>query len=92
MSSHLDSQFKAGDVIVEIDPRYFRPTEVEYLLADPSKASTELKWKPKVMFEELVKIMVDADMESAGINPPGEGEQILKDKQILWTINKIKAR
>ena len=59
---------------VEIDPRYFRPTEVDYLLADPKKASEELGWKPKVKFTELVKIMVDADLELMGMKSPGEGQ------------------
>jgi GDPmannose 4,6-dehydratase len=81
----LDSKFKTGDVIVEIDPRYFRPTEVDYLLADPRKAKERLGWEPKVTFEELVKIMVDSDMEDAGIAPPGEGKRILEGKDILWT-------
>ena len=48
---------------VEIDPRYFRPTEVDRLLGDASKAQTVLGWKPHVTFKELVKIMVDADQE-----------------------------
>ena len=69
---------------VEIDPRYFRPTEVEFLLADPSKARKELGWEPKVRFEELVKIMVDADMETVGLQPPGEGKRILKEKFGDW--------
>ena len=47
---------------VEIDPRYFRPTEVDALLGDPSKAREQLGWEPKVGFEELVRIMVDADL------------------------------
>ncbi|MBI4643703.1 MAG: GDP-mannose 4,6-dehydratase [Deltaproteobacteria bacterium] len=49
---------------VEIDPRYFRPTEVDFLLGDSSKARQRLGWQPKVGFPELVKIMVDADLES----------------------------
>ncbi len=56
---------KEGDVIIRIDPRYFRPTEVESLLGDPSKAKNELGWEPKISFEELVKEMVLADMEIA---------------------------
>ncbi|MCA8938448.1 MAG: GDP-mannose 4,6-dehydratase [Planctomycetes bacterium] len=47
---------------VEIDPRYYRPTEVEFLLGDPSKAKEKLGWTPKVTFKELVEIMVDADL------------------------------
>lgn len=54
---------KAGKTLVEINPRYFRPTEVESLLGDAAKAREKLDWKPKVGFKELVKIMVDADME-----------------------------
>ena len=48
---------------VEIDPRYFRPAEVELLLGNPEKAKTVLKWEPKVKFHDLVKMMVDADMK-----------------------------
>jgi len=69
---------------VEIDPRYFRPTEVEFLLADPTKARDKLGWDPKVTFKELVKIMVDADMEAAGLEPPGEGKRILEEKFAGW--------
>jgi GDPmannose 4,6-dehydratase len=50
---------------VAIDPRYFRPTEVDVLLGDPSRAVTALGWKPKVGFEELIRLMVDADMDAA---------------------------
>jgi GDPmannose 4,6-dehydratase len=50
---------------VEIDPRYFRPSEVEYLLGDASKAYRELGWKPTVRFDELVAMMTDHDMELA---------------------------
>lgn len=50
---------------VEIDPRYMRPTEVDFLLGDPSKAKRVLGWEPRVKFEELVRMMVDADMELA---------------------------
>jgi len=47
---------------VDIDPRYYRPTEVESLIADTRKAKEKLGWEPKVKFEELVKIMVEADL------------------------------
>jgi GDPmannose 4,6-dehydratase len=47
---------------VEIDPRYFRPSEVEELLGDASKARETLGWEPKVKFDELVRLMVDADV------------------------------
>ncbi|MGK2877395.1 MAG: GDP-mannose 4,6-dehydratase [Solirubrobacterales bacterium] len=48
---------------VEVDPRYFRPTEVDLLIGDPSRAEKKLDWKPKVTFEGLVDMMVDADVE-----------------------------
>lgn len=69
---------------VRIDPRYFRPTEVDYLLADPTKVQTEFNWKPKVKFHELVRIMVDADMELQGIPCPGEGRKILEENFGGW--------
>lgn len=56
---------KPGDVIVRVDPRYYRPTEVETLLGDPTKAREKLGWTPRTTFEELVNEMVDADFESA---------------------------
>ncbi|MEK6881528.1 MAG: GDP-mannose 4,6-dehydratase [Nanoarchaeota archaeon] len=56
---------KTGKVVVEIDPRYFRPTEVDLLLGDSTKAQNILGWKPRVTFKELVKIMVDHDMREA---------------------------
>lgn len=52
---------ETGEVLVRIDPKYYRPTEVEQLLGNPAKAKDELGWEPKVKFEELVKIMVEAD-------------------------------
>ena len=54
-----------GTCRVRIDPRYFRPTEVETLLGDPSKAKAELGWEPEISFEELVQEMVDTDLELA---------------------------
>ena len=48
---------------VEIDPKYFRPTEVDFLLGDASKARRLLGWEPRVSFRELVRIMVDADLK-----------------------------
>jgi len=63
---------------VKIDQRYFRPTEVEVLIADASKANNKLKWKSKVKFSELAKIMVDSDMRKAGLDPIGEGDEILQ--------------
>jgi len=69
---------------VEIDPRYFRPTEVDYLLADPSKAKRILNWAPKITYKQLVRIMVDADMEAVGLEPIGEGKTILDEEFGDW--------
>jgi len=65
---------------VSIDPRYFRPTEVNNLVADIKKVKKVFKWRPKVTFYDLVKIMVDADMRAYGLDPIGEGDKILKKK------------
>ena len=54
------------------------------LLANIEKAKKTLNWEPKIKFQELVKIMMDADMVLADVNPPGEGKKILKDKGINW--------
>jgi len=54
-----------GKTIVAVDPRYFRPTEVETLLGDPSKAKKNLGWEPKITFNELVSEMVQTDLEEA---------------------------
>ena len=72
---------------VEIDPRYFRPTEVELLLADSSKARKELGWSPRITFKELVKIMVDSDLEMVGLDLPGEGKKISIQKGISLVKN-----
>ena len=56
---------QTGKVIVKVDPRYFRPTEVETLLGDPSKAKEKLGWTPQTSFEELVSEMVREDLKSA---------------------------
>lgn len=56
---------KTGKIVIEIDPKYFRPAEVDLLLGDPSKARQKLGWQPKVTFEELVVMMTDADLKDA---------------------------
>ena len=89
LNQSLTTNIKIGDIAVEIDPHYFRPAEVDYLLADASKARNELGWEPKVNFKELIKIMVDADMEMTGIKPSGEGKKILDQKGIYWTTNRV---
>jgi GDPmannose 4,6-dehydratase len=62
----------AGKCIVAVDPRYFRPTEVETLLGDPSKTKLKLGWTPRISFDELVVEMVREDLKSA------EGDELVK--------------
>jgi GDPmannose 4,6-dehydratase len=69
---------------VERDPRYVRPAEVDYLLANPAKARAVLGWEPKITFKELVHIMVDADLEAAGLTPVGHGNRILQQRFGEW--------
>jgi GDPmannose 4,6-dehydratase len=54
-----------GDIVVRVDPRYYRPTEVETLLGDPSKAREVLGWEPKISFETMVSEMVRTDLQLA---------------------------
>jgi GDPmannose 4,6-dehydratase len=53
---------RSGEVLIEVDPRYFRPTEVDILVGDPSKARQRLGWRHKISFDDLVKEMVEADL------------------------------
>ncbi len=80
---------QAGDSMVEIDSRYFRPTEVELLRADISLAKRVLGWEPKVSFSDLIKLMVDHDMINVGLKPPSEGIRALEDKGLHWTDHKF---
>ncbi len=84
----LDEAFGYMDLdwheYVQIDPRYFRPTEVDYLLADASRARTILGWEPRVFFIDLVRIMVDADLEAIGLDSPGEGRKVLAAHHGKW--------
>lgn len=67
-ASAANAQLKVGDVLVEVSPDFFRPTDVVNLWGDPSKARRELGWDPgKTTFEQLVKIMVDADMAKVAV-------------------------
>jgi len=63
--SQIAKELKPGDVVVDIDPRYFRPTEVDILLGDPTKAKVKLGWQPRVTFKELIKMMVNSDIKEA---------------------------
>lgn len=63
---------------VKIDPKYFRPTEVENLIGDAAKAKRVLGWKPRVSFKDLTRIMVDADFRAVGMDPIGDGDAVLE--------------
>jgi len=69
----LDLAFGAVGVdwkpLVKIDPRYYRPTEVDLLIGDPTKAKTRLGWKPRCSFPELVRLMVLEDLRLEGLDP-----------------------
>jgi GDPmannose 4,6-dehydratase len=69
---------------VKIDPRYFRPTEVDYLQAEIGKARQVLDWEPRIFFRDLVRIMVDADLELIGLESPGEGKRVIEKHHGPW--------
>ena len=80
----LSSNLKVGDVLIEIDQRYFRPLEAELLQGDASKAKKKLNWEPKVKFKELVRIMVDADIQ--------ELEEIKHCQDVIRKLSDNKSR
>jgi GDPmannose 4,6-dehydratase len=65
VASTTGDHFKPGDVIIEVDPRYFRPTEVEVLIGDPTKAREKLGWERHHSFDDLIKEMVEWDIHEA---------------------------
>lgn len=90
-SKTINVDIKRGDALIEIDPRYLRPTEVDVLEADITKAKKILGWSPKITFEEIVKIMIDYELEFFGLQAKGEGKEILRKKNFNWTTNKLSA-
>ncbi len=84
--SHM---IKVGQVLIKIDPRYFRPTEVENLCADITKARKKLGWEPRTTFADLVRIMVDYDMKLIGLKPIGDGIKISQDKNFGYTNHEL---
>ncbi|MER3432438.1 MAG: GDP-mannose 4,6-dehydratase [Leptolyngbya sp. ERB_1_1] len=68
---------------VEFDQRYLRPTEVDLLIGDPAKAKKQLNWEPSVTFEELVHLMVDADLQGVGISTSADGQSRIEDYATL---------
>lgn len=84
----LDEAFGYVDMdwreYVKIDPRYYRPTEVDHLLSDPSRAREALGWEARIRFPDLVRIMVDADLERLGLDSPGAGSRLVREKFSSW--------
>jgi GDPmannose 4,6-dehydratase len=87
LSPHLTPALplSVGNTIIEIDTKYFRPTEVDFLQADITKARQKLGWKPRTTFDELIRIMVDYDMRIIGLDPAGEGIKICEEKGFTYT-------
>ena len=83
-SRSLDPRRPRLGEYVRTDSKYLRPREVDFLVADPAKARRILSWEPKIGFKELVRIMVDADMEAIGLQPIGEGMKILQARFSGW--------
>ncbi len=80
LDSRWENVLRTGDVVVQVLPKYFRPTEVDVLQADIRKVQKVLGWEPRVTYRDLVRIMVDYDMLFEGLEPPGQGlhvEQML---------------
>jgi GDPmannose 4,6-dehydratase len=89
LDSKYNNVIQPGDIIIEIDKKYFRPKEVDFLLADTKKAKNILNWEPKIKFSDLVKIMVDYDMISVGIEAPGIGIDNVHSLGFGWTRHKF---
>ncbi|OHE56196.1 MAG: GDP-mannose 4,6-dehydratase [Thermodesulfovibrio sp. RBG_19FT_COMBO_42_12] len=79
------STLKVGDTLLKTDPKYFRPTDVDYLQADITKARQRLGWEPRITFDDLIKIMVDYDMRLIGLNPINEGIKVCEQKWFAYT-------
>jgi GDPmannose 4,6-dehydratase len=77
---------------VEIDQQYMRPSEVDMLKADASKAREELGWEARIKFHDLIPILMDAEMESVGIQPVGKGQQMLAASFSDWHHGSSAAR
>ena len=81
----LMNHIKPGNILIEINENYFRPSDVNNLQADITKAKKILNWKPRVTFKDFVKIMVDCDFIDAGLKPIGDGINIFKQKDFTYT-------
>jgi GDPmannose 4,6-dehydratase len=81
-----------GKQVVGIDSKYYRPTEVQHLEADMSKAQSRLQWQPVYRFSDLVKIMVDHDLLDHGITAPGAGAKLMEKRGLRWTMSAVTGR
>lgn len=84
VASRWDHVLRPGDVVVQVLPKYFRPTEVDVLQADITKARERLQWEPRVLYHDLVRIMVDYDLLFEGLEPPGEGIAVEQTLGYMW--------
>lgn len=66
----------SGETLVRIDPQYFRPTEVDYLVGDASKARDRLGWTPRTSFDQLVREMIESDLADARKQAAGIGSNV----------------
>ena len=67
----------SNEIVIKVDPRYFRPTEVDELKGDPSKAFKKIKWEPVTTLEELIREMIEYDQKEA------QKEALLKEKDLM---------
>lgn len=84
VSNQFSDVLHVGDVLIEILPKYFRPTEVDWLQADISKARRQLNWEPRTGYHDLVRIMVDYDMLFEKLTPPMQGVERMKELGFDW--------
>ncbi|MEQ8812070.1 MAG: GDP-mannose 4,6-dehydratase, partial [Imperialibacter sp.] len=82
-NSDLPEGLKVGDTLVKVDPRYFRPTEVDLLIGDPAKANSKLGWTPKYQLKGLVEEMMDSDVKlfQRDIHLLNAGHKVLKQAE-----------
>jgi GDPmannose 4,6-dehydratase len=72
--------------VVHIDLKYYRPTEVEVLQCDNTQTRVALDWEQKISIDDIIKIMIDYDFMDSGLEPLGEGLEILKKKKFEWSM------
>merc|ERR1711990_433407 len=75
---------ETGEVLVQVSPKYFRPTEVETLLGDATKIKAELGWKPEIMFKQLIYEMLEYDMKNEGLTLPESAKAVLERKGDIY--------